>query len=56
MQTLTPKTVEITRALTRIRKARHHPDCYCRTHKNQYCNESEEIWSDNLNRLLESTT
>lgn len=48
------ETTELAQALHQIRKARHHRDCYCRNFKRQFCTPAEEIWTNTLNRLLES--
>ena len=47
------RAVELARALTMSRKARHHPDCYCRMYERAYCNPTDALWQRSINRILE---
>jgi hypothetical protein len=43
-------------ALARARKARHHPDCNCRTYERRYCNPMDALWSRAMDRELDALT
>ena len=47
------RAAELARALTMSRKARHHPDCYCRMYERAYCNPTDALWQRSINRILE---
>lgn len=54
--TPTPKTTPKLRALYALRKARelrHTPDCTCGIF-NGYCNADDQLWSERIDRELDS--
>jgi hypothetical protein len=40
-------------ALSEARKARHHKDCFCRMFDRQFCNATDALWQNKLNRELD---
>jgi hypothetical protein len=46
--------VNVTGALARARKARHHPDCHCRNYQSRWCNALDALWSRAVDRELDS--
>lgn len=40
-------------ALAEARKARHHPQCFCRRFDGEWCNAADALWQRALNRCLQ---
>lgn len=43
-------------ALAEARKARHHKDCHCRMFQKTACSAADALWTQKMNRELESIT
>jgi hypothetical protein len=48
---LTQPQERIVLALAHARKAKHHPDCRCRTYQG-YCTPNHKLWSTAVDREL----
>lgn len=46
--------LRVLHALAEARKARHHPNCHCRMFDRQFCNATDALWQNRLNRILDS--
>lgn len=40
-------------ALAQARKYRHHPDCRCRMFQGSFCNATDALWQNAMNRELD---